>query len=100
MDHHLLLVPRNDTSRTLPRTRRSGKTKEPAGHCFRLAGSSSFDSDLVSLLGVDVLHDPAIDVPQHVGVDAMSGRIGVHADGQASGVEQTMIATGHCQGND
>ena len=27
-------------------------------------------------------------------MDAVSGWIGVHADGQASGVEQTMIATG------
>ena len=48
----------------------------------------------------DRLHDPVVDVAEHVGVNAMVRSISVHADRQAGRVEQLEIRASRRQRND
>ena len=44
---------------------------------------------------VDRLHDPTIDVAEHVEMDAVIDRIGMHANRKSGGVQQTEVLTSH-----
>jgi len=52
------------------------------------------------LLRVNLLHDPAINVAEHIRVEAVRGGIGVHPNVKPGGVKSPVVLSGRRQGHE
>src|SRR5262245_26405866 len=77
-----------------PGKRREGESRStrrsPSGTAKPQAAETLSRKRLV-VVGGDVVLHPAIDVAEHLGVDAVGGRVGAEIDRQAGGVEQAEV---------